>query len=208
MQYLKIALVLISISFSSNTFSQKEENLKISGFIKDSIHNPIKNCIIFVDDIKQKKKSNKKGFYVLKLKKIPKKIMFYSAKHGITEIDYPNKSNIDITFKKMNPKEIVRFNEVDRANNIRFRYSDIYSFLRGRVSGVKVEPNKTIIVRGITSLYGSNQPLFVLNKLAINKEHLESINPSDIKSVTVLKGADASIWGVRGAAGVIIIKTY
>lgn len=208
MQYLKIALLVIVFSFSSHIFSQKKENITISGFVRDSINNPIKNCVIFVDNIKQKKKSNKKGFYSLKLKKNPKKLMFYSSKHGITEIDYPYKSNIDVRFKKMNSAEKIKYQEIEKENNNRFRYTDIYSYLRGRVAGVKVEPDKTIIVRGITSLYGSNDPLFVLNKVAITKEDVESINPADIKSVRVLKGSDTAIWGMRGSAGVIVITTY
>lgn len=209
MKHLKIALILFTICFNTNVFSQKKEKIKISGFIRDSLNKPIEDCVIFIDNIKQKKKSNKKGFYNLKLKEAPKKLMFYSYRHGITEIDYPNKSNINITFKKMGIKEKTKFKEVsEKENKNRYRYRDIYAYLRGTVAGVKVNPDNTIIIRGITTLYGSNQPLYVLNKMAINKDDIETINPNDIKSVKVLKGSETSIWGVRGAAGVIVITTY
>lgn len=209
MKYLKIILLLVTIGFSTNLSSQKKEKIKISGFIRDSLNKPIEGCVIFIDNVKQKRKTNKKGFYNLKLKKAPKKLMFYSYKHGITEIDYPNKSNINVTFKKMGVKEKIKFEELsEKENKNRYRFRDIYSYLRGQVSGVKVFPDNTIIVRGITSLYGSNQPLFVLNKMAVTKDAMETINPNDIKSVKVLKGSETSIWGVRGAAGVIVITTY
>ena len=111
----------------------------------------------------------------------------------------------------MGAKEKLKFNEFyknEKENKNRYRFKDIYSYLRGQVAGVRVLPDNTIIVRGISSLKGSNQPLFVLNKMAITKEALEFINPNDIKSVKVLKGSAATIWGVRGSAGVILVTTY
>lgn len=213
MKTIKILLILLTVCFVNNTHAQKNKKIKISGYVKDSLNNPIANCVIFVDNIKQKKKTNRKGYYVLKLKRIPNKLMFYSNKHGITEIDYPNRSNIDITFKKMGIKSKNRFAEIEKneqKNLSRHRFKDIYAYLRGRVSGVTVSPapQNIIIIRGITSLKGSNEPLFVLNNMAVSKDHLETINPNDIKSVKVLKGAATTIYGVRGAAGVILITTY
>lgn len=206
---LKVIFLFFIFLISTSTFSQKSEKIKISGFVKDSLNKPIKDCIIFIDDIKQKKKTNKKGFYSFKLKSTPKKIIYYSDKHGITEVNYPNKSNIDVTFKKMGIEEKFKYETIkELENKNRYRFKDIYSYIRGQVAGVRVLPDNTILVRGITSLKGSNQPLFVLNKIAITADALEYINPNDIKSVKVLKGADTTIWGVRGSAGVILITTY
>lgn len=208
---LKIILVFFTIMVSSTTFSQKKEKIKISGFVKDSLNKPIKDCIIFIDNVKQKKKTNKKGFYNIKLKHAPKKITYFSRNYGVTEIDYPHRRNIDVTFRKMGSQEKVKFielNKDDKQNKNRYRFKDIYSYIKGQVPGVRVRADNTILVRGITSLAGSNQPLFVLNKMAINKDELEYINPNDIKSVKVLKGSEATIWGVRGSAGVILITTY
>jgi TonB-dependent SusC/RagA subfamily outer membrane receptor len=206
---LKVIIIFFIFIISNSTFAQKKEKIKISGFVKDSLNKPIKDCIIFIDNIKQKKKTNKKGYYSLKLKSTPKKLTYYSNRHGLTELNFPNKRNIDVTFKKMGVKEKLKFKEIEESENKnRYRFKDIYSYIRGRVAGVRVLPDNTILVRGITSLKGSNQPLFVLNKMAINIEGLEYINPNDIKSVKVLKGSEATIWGVRGAAGVILITTY
>ena len=209
--FTRILILILTISYSNTILSQKKKKIVISGYVKDSLNKPISGCIIYIDEIKQKRKTNRKGFYSLKLKNTPKKLLFYSYRHGITEIDFPGKSNIDITFKKMGTKQKEKFEKIknsDSTNKNRYRFTNIYSYLRGQVPGVRVFSDNKIIVRGITSLLGSNEPLFILNKMAVNKDALESINPNDIKSVKVLKGSETSIYGVRGAAGVIVITTY
>ena len=66
----------------------------------------------------------------------------------------------------------------------------------------------TPIIRGISSLQGNmNAPLFVVDGFPLGGA-LETINPDDIESVTILKDASAaSIWGAQASNGVIIITT-
>ncbi len=87
-------------------------------------------------------------------------------------------------------------------------------------SGAIGETTKTFI-RGISSLQCGNQPLYIVdglplsgtaysNSLVYGYEYntLADINPNDIESITVIKdAASTSIYGVRGANGVIIINT-
>ena len=62
-------------------------------------------------------------------------------------------------------------------------------------------------IRGQTSLGAGSKPLIVVDGFAIEGD-LESVNPNDIESITVLKDAAASsIWGARSANGVIVITT-
>ena len=98
--------------------------------------------------------------------------------------------------------------------------------LGGLVKGVQVSQNTgrpgapvRINIRGITSPLSSvggglNQPLFVIDGVPFNVDALQganplsTLNPNDIESFDVLKDAGAtSIYGSRGANGVIIIKT-
>ncbi len=91
--------------------------------------------------------------------------------------------------------------------------------IQGRVSGVQVEaaysrPDSyaTMYVRGLSSLSGSSEPLYVVDGKPIvgnaGSSALSSINPSDIISMELLKDAAATaIYGSRAANGVIIIKT-
>lgn len=102
--------------------------------------------------------------------------------------------------------------------------------LQGNLSGVNITTSgqpggkSNFQIRGIGSINGSTQPLYVLDGVAINTDAtlragddmvgavaynpLSSINSEDIKSVTVLKdAAAASLYGSRAANGVVIITT-
>jgi len=65
-------------------------------------------------------------------------------------------------------------------------------------------------IRGIHSFVGSNDPLFVLDgtPLQTGPSGITSfINPNDVARIDILKGAAASIYGTRGANGVVLITT-
>ena len=86
--------------------------------------------------------------------------------------------------------------------------------LKGRVAGVQVTTggftpgsNPTIRIRGVRSLTASNDPLIVVDGVAI-AGGLGDINPGTIESIDVLKDASATaVYGSRGANGVVLIST-
>lgn len=77
--------------------------------------------------------------------------------------------------------------------------------VRGSGNDVKVT------IRGVSSIQAGTEPLYVINGLAVNGDYSSVaafLNPTDIERVEVLKDASATgVWGVRGANGVILIKT-
>ena len=113
--------------------------------------------------------------------------------------------------------------------------------LAGRVAGVEVNStsglpgaSSSIVIRGISSLSGNNQPLFVVDGLPISNNTTSTsifassfntatsfenrgidftnrgadINPEDIESVTILKGPEAAaLYGIEAASGAIVITT-
>ena len=93
--------------------------------------------------------------------------------------------------------------------------------LQGRVAGLQVIQNSgapggtggtSIRIRGISSVNGSNNPLIVLDGFPLPDQNadnvLNAISPNDIESIDILKdAAAASIYGVRGSNGVVIINT-
>ena len=87
------------------------------------------------------------------------------------------------------------------------------NLLGGRIAGVNVwaAPGGGIIVRfeGPTSFYASQEPLFVVDGVPVQAQRgtLAWLSPNDVESIRALKGADATIYGVRGTNGVIEIKT-
>jgi TonB-linked SusC/RagA family outer membrane protein len=110
------------------------------------------------------------------------------------------------------------------------RQQNVVNALQGQVAGVQVTssggaPGQSarIIIRGINSLDPSadNQPLFVVDGVPVDNSTVESsntsrgmtnriadINPNDIETMSVLKGAAATaLYGVRAANGAVIITT-
>jgi TonB-linked SusC/RagA family outer membrane protein len=117
------------------------------------------------------------------------------------------------------------------------RTTNVGNSLVGKVAGLNVSPPPTgpggsskIRIRGQSSLGGNNSPLIVVNGVPINNnadgaangasegfageaksdvgDGLQSINPEDIESMTVLKGAAAAaLYGFRAKDGAIIITT-
>ncbi|PZR05999.1 MAG: SusC/RagA family TonB-linked outer membrane protein [Flavobacterium psychrophilum] len=87
--------------------------------------------------------------------------------------------------------------------------------LQGQVPGLNISTgsgqpgaNSTVILRGYGSVNGNVEPLYVIDGVPLNADNFRSINPNDIESLSVLKDAGAtSIYGNRGANGVIIVKT-
>jgi len=65
-----------------------------------------------------------------------------------------------------------------------------------------------VIIRGISSMNASTEPLFVVDGMPTNASQFRNLNAEDIEAVSILKDAAAtSIYGNRGANGVVLIKT-
>jgi len=92
--------------------------------------------------------------------------------------------------------------------------SNVSQAIAGEVSGVQVintsgQPGSvaTVRIRGFGSVNGNRDPLYVVDGVPFSGS-LNSINPADIESTTVLKDATATaIYGSRGANGVILLNT-
>lgn len=127
--------------------------------------------------------------------------------------------------------------EVDGDNLNKASESNVVNTLAGKVSGVQIQGtgniggSSRILLRGASSLTGNNQPLFVVDGVPIDNSNFGSgtqaygdrddvsgnvdygnaaqdINPDDIESVSVLKGANAAaLYGARAGNGVILITT-
>jgi TonB-linked SusC/RagA family outer membrane protein len=109
----------------------------------------------------------------------------------------------------------------------------VQQMMQGRASGVQIsqrsgEPGSamSVKIRGVSSISGGNDPLYVIDGMPVNngspvtgtgaqfvtnpnpRNPLNSLNPSDIQSIEILKDASATaIYGSRGANGVVLITT-
>jgi TonB-dependent SusC/RagA subfamily outer membrane receptor len=87
--------------------------------------------------------------------------------------------------------------------------------LQGRVAGVQVMQlpggGISVRIRGAGSFNGSNEPLYVVDGMPVNvptDRGLYWLNPSDLQRIEILKDASStSMYGVRGANGVVLITT-
>ncbi|WP_151089399.1 SusC/RagA family TonB-linked outer membrane protein [Hymenobacter baengnokdamensis] len=113
------------------------------------------------------------------------------------------------------------------------RETNITNSLVGKVAGLNVNStaggpgsSSNVIIRGVSSLNQTNQPLYVINGVPVESQPstansgsqydnspdlgdpISNINPDDIETISVLKGAAASaLYGYRAKAGVILITT-
>lgn len=113
---------------------------------------------------------------------------------------------------------------------------NVANYLTGKIAGAQVSRTASgtggstkVIIRGISSLTGENQPLYVVDGIPLDNtrykeasftgngsyggghdfgDGIGNLNPQDIESVTVLKGPNATaLYGSRGSNGVILITT-
>lgn len=118
----------------------------------------------------------------------------------------------------------------------RVKTDNMVNTLNGKVAGVTIAPSASgvggsskVILRGNRSFSGSNQPLYVIDGIPVTNagnsngqpnsafggstnvdggDAVSTLNPDDIESISVLKGASASaLYGSQAANGVILITT-
>lgn len=93
----------------------------------------------------------------------------------------------------------------DKLDLLQLGATSVRQGLAGAIPGVFVGKS-TINIRGVSSIYANKTPLFVVDGVPVND--IETINPKDIETITVLKDASAaSIWGIRASNGVVVITT-
>ncbi|PSL43054.1 TonB-linked SusC/RagA family outer membrane protein [Chitinophaga niastensis] len=129
--------------------------------------------------------------------------------------------------------------EIKGADINQSKDANFINSLSGKVAGIQVTGSSgnmggsaRITIRGVNSIYGNNNPLFVVDGVPMDNSNftgsnattsidqergrggydygnaIQDINPNDIESLSVLKGAAASaLYGTRGSNGVIVITT-
>jgi TonB-dependent starch-binding outer membrane protein SusC len=106
-------------------------------------------------------------------------------------------------------RSIVDANELDDIPN-----ANIAQMLMGRFPGVMVQETGgggiSVRIRGGNAMGMGQEPLYIVDGIAVQvgSDGVLPINVRDIESIEVLKGAaESAVYGIRGANGVIVIKT-
>jgi TonB-dependent SusC/RagA subfamily outer membrane receptor len=221
--------ILLSILSVANSIGQKNnKKLSITGFVLDSNQKPVSGAMIFIDNVRTDAISNGKGFYRVKVNPNAVSISAFSQTNGLDEAEIGGRTTINLNLKtsgltskpkvqNLTDDETINvgYGTVKRkdltttvgkidATNKRFAsYHDIYEMIRGELPGVQVR-GKSIMIQGPTSINLSSEPLFVVDGVIVTS--VDYIFPQEVKSIEVLKGSAASIYGSRGANGVILIN--
>lgn len=200
----------------------------IQGSVKDMEGNPMPGVTIMADGTNAGTITNTDGKYSINVPEKGKSLTFSFLGYISQTLDITGKQTINVFLKEdlMKIEEVVVIGYgqqkksdlsgaivnvgVDKLEDV--ASPNLVSALGGRLAGVYVQqngggpnPTTSIRIRG-TGTLNDNNPLIVIDDII--GADLESVNPSDIETMTVLKDASAAaIYGSRAASGVVLIKT-
>lgn len=225
MKYRLLLVILLSMFIIPGLDAQKKaKKFYVSGIVTDATNTPVAGAMILIDNKYTNKVTDNKGFFKVKVTPDAQVISVVTPTAGIGEaiIDGETILNIklggvstpqtagqtgtkvNIGYGTIDKKDLTTpVNRLDNINSKYASYSNIYEVLKGTVPGVQVSGNK-ITIQGVNSINLSTQPLFIVDGVEV--QSIDDIQPIMIESIEVLKGSSASIYGSRGANGVILIK--
>lgn len=132
------------------------------------------------------------------------------AQDGSTGValEFSQKKQGNASIKKSNAYN----SKIDEKQLAQINGGNVSQKLNGQAAGVAVggdnSPGGTpkVRIRGIGSVFAGGNPLYIVDEVPIS--NINTINPDDIASVEILKDASSTaLYGVRGANGVVLIKT-
>ena len=224
-----ILLLFAAVVTVNPLYSQKGgKKITITGFVVDANRDPVVNAIIMVDETKSNVTTSMKGAYKIKVSPDAQKIGIFTFENGVVEeminertlINFnfktvvarrkPGQGNnrgeeeIDVGYGSVKRKNLTTsVSRIDGTNPKYASYNSIYDMIRGEVAGVQVQ-GTSIKIQGASSFMLSTEPLFVVDGVTVSS--IADIRPQMVRSIEVLKGSSASIYGSRGANGVILIN--
>jgi TonB-dependent SusC/RagA subfamily outer membrane receptor len=221
--------VLILFSFLSFSVSSGQKNNKkivITGQVTDARQRPLTGALILVDGRNTSVTTDNEGFYKLKVRPNSDSLTIVTFTSGISTVAIAGRTTInfalggselsqkdiqgkkeddrkvDIGYGDVNQKNLLtQVSTIDGQNSKYATYKNIYEILKG-TPGVIVRGN-SVQIQGQTSFNSGTEPLYVVDGMVVGS--VDGISPSMVESISVLKGSSASIYGSRGANGVILI---
>lgn len=227
------ALLSILLIFIFNDVMKAQGSHFVEGTVVDVDGEPLIGVnILMKSDRTVGTATNIEGYFSLDVASENEVLIFSYIGFDTKEVPIEGRSeiNVEMAYSSMMGEEfvVVGYGEMRRSDmtgsvsqvspekleNLQSHSLD--RMLQGRVAGLMVmgasgEPGEgvTMRIRGASSLHGSNSPLYVVDGFPLGSAgDLKQINPSNIKSIEVLKDASAAaIYGSRGANGVILVTT-
>ncbi len=219
--------MIILVAANQAEGQKREKLMTVTGTVTDTEMYPVAGALIVIDLQDSGTKTRKNGTYKIKVRPDVRSVGVYTSNMGSAVTVFEGQQKIDFvldgteamvnfapvvregdtkvdigygTAKKKDVNTDVGYIDGQTVDNA--SYSNIYDMIQGKVPGVDVVGN-TITIRGIGSLNLSSDPLFVVDGVVVSS--IDNISPREVKSISVLKGSSAAIYGTRGANGVILI---
>lgn len=202
------------------------QNRIVEGKIIAFSKHPIKNITVIAKKSKSKSTTDKNGVFrievkrkdVIKIKnplflmyekRISKNTDFIEINLIFDETDKNISQAIDEGyFTKDNLEYALR--NLYRENNVYNLFTDVYEAIKYAIPEATLVENtnggKAFILRGINSLKGNNNALYLVNQNLMSD--ISFIPPSEIRRIRKLSNSEAAIYGSRARNGVISIETY
>ncbi len=213
----------------------------VSGKVTDDQGNPIPNSSIVIKGTNTGTTSDLDGNFSLAVPTTARVLVVSSIGMSEKEVSLTSASTytVSLSFTKGDLQEVVVVGygtqkradltgvvaTVKAADIENQPFTSVDKALQGQVAGLQSVAssgapgaNQAILIRGVSSITASNQPLWVVDGIPINtgdvsrlattSNLLSTLNPNDIESISVLKdAASQSIYGSRAANGVIVVTT-
>lgn len=216
-------MVLFNISSGQNT----GRKITITGKVVDGTSAPVANAIIMIDGEKTDYLTDRDGSYKIKVGKENTKIGVFTSPDRMIEEVLDGRNVINFKFTVSVPEQYKGKRDIDNeVVDVGYRnakknsltspvgeikgtkskyasYNNIYDMIRGEVPGVAVN-GTSIMIRSTTTVNGNTEPMFVVDGVPVNT--IDNIQPIDVRSISILKGSSAAVYGSRGSNGVIIIN--
>ena len=206
---------------------------KVTGVVRTEFGDPIPGAsVLLVGSNNEGTETNLEGNYSLSVKKGDKvKVIYEGFKSVTVSVTDSNVLNITLieddpfaleeivvdTYRTTSKEQSAVAASTVTSKTIEGRPNAAFlQTLQGQVPGLNIatgsgQPGSSdtqVLLRGMGSINGNVQPLYIIDGVPMSSDRFRSINPNDIENVSVLKDAGATaIYGNRGANGVIVVTT-
>jgi TonB-dependent SusC/RagA subfamily outer membrane receptor len=221
-----LLVLLSSLSIIVASGQKASKRITISGTVTNEMKQPLRGALIAVDGKNTGFSTNDEGVYKIRVRSDADSLTVVTFTNGISTvaingrltIDFvlgpsgftnqnvknssPEDKKVDIGYGSISNKEVLtQVNTIDGRNSKYATYKTIYDILKG-TPGVIVKGN-SVQLQGQTSFNSGTEPLYVVDGMVV--ESVDGISPAMVESISILKGASASIYGSRGTNGAILI---
>ena len=230
--------LFVCISFLLLSATMVAQNLEVSGTVKDDKGLPLPGVLVLIKGTQNGASTDENGRYTVRAKAGDVLNFSFLGMQPIDKKVGGNTKKIDVVMSeeaeqleemivtgygapKIASRTVAHVAQVQGKDVSSAPIASVSDALQGRLAGVVVTSgsgrpgsNSEILIHGYNNFQGAlsktgtQEPLFIMDGIAVSSNVMSDFNPNDIENITVLKdAASTSIYGARAANGVVLITT-